>query len=188
MKGKRKMILPTSENSVIVLIDMQEKLVRAMSTPESTTKACRMLMQGADALQCPVIVTEQYPTGLGSTLEEISSVLPAGTPIIEKTSFSCYGTEAFAEAIQKLDRECVILCGVESHVCVLQTAMDAIAAGKIVYIVTDGVSSRKESDRDTGLQYLRHNGVQELSAEALLFMMLRNSKHPAFKTISALVR
>jgi hypothetical protein len=66
--------------------------------------------------------------------------------------------------------------------------MDAIAAGKTVYIVTDGVSSRKESDRDTGLQYLRHNGVQELSAEALLFMMLRNSKHPAFKTISALVK
>lgn len=182
------MILPTPENSVIVLIDMQEKLVRAMSNSENTVKACRMLMQGADALQCPVVVTEQYPKGLGFTVEDIASVLPAGTPVIEKTSFSCYGTEAFAETMAKQDRECVILCGVESHVCVLQTAMDALAAGKIVYIVTDAVSSRKESDMNTGLQYLRHNGVQELSAEALLFMMLRNSRHPAFKTISALVR
>ena len=182
------MILPTSENSVIVLIDMQEKLVRAMNEPENTVKVCRMLMQGADALQCPVVVTEQYPKGLGNTVEDIASVLPAGTPVIEKTSFSCYGTEAFADTMAKMDRECVILCGVESHVCVLQTALDALALGKTVYLVTDGVSSRKIADRDTGLQYLRHNGVQELSAEALLFMMLRSSKHPAFKTISALVK
>ena len=182
------MNLPNCFDPALITVDLQERLVPSVYNPDEVVSRATVLLKGAAELGVPVIATEQYPKGLGSTLEEIASVLPAGTPVIEKTSFSCYGTEAFAEAIQRLDRECVILCGVESHVCVLQTAMDAIAAGKIVYIVTDGVSSRKESDRDTGLQYLRHNGVQELSAEALLFMMLRNSKHPAFKTISALVK
>ena len=182
------MKLPTPENSLIVLIDMQEKLVRAMNEPENTVKACRMLIRGAAAMACPVIVTEQYPKGLGFTLENIKEVLPENTPVIEKTSFSCYGTEAFAEAAKSLQRDCVILCGVESHVCVLQTAMDALALGKTVYIVNDAVSSRKISDRDTGLAFLESRGVKILSAEAILFLLLQSSRHPAFKTVSALVR
>lgn len=179
---------PDPSKSLLVLIDMQEKLLRAMTDPDACSARCGLLLQAASAFGMPVIVTEQYPKGLGPTVSDLAQRIPAGSPVIEKGAFSCFGEPLFAEALEKAAPESLILCGIEAHVCAAQTALDAVNRGLNVFAVRDAMTSRHVPDRESAFSLLQANGVQVLSAETLLFMLLRTSKHPAFKEISRLVK
>ena len=179
---------PDPTKSLLVLIDMQEKLLRAMTDAGACSARCGLLLQAASAFGMPVIVTEQYPKGLGPTVPELAEKLPAGSPVIEKGAFSCFGEPLFVEAVEKAAPESLILCGIEAHVCAAQTALDAANRGMNVFAVRDAMTSRHVPDRESAFSLLQANGVQVLSAETLLFMLLRTSKHPAFKEISRLVK
>ena len=179
---------PTAENSVCVIVDIQARLLPAMNDSEQVLNRTQMLLKGLKELQVPVVVTEQYPQGLGNTVPELTELLDEQTAVIAKTSFSCFGEPAFAELMDVEKRPVMIIAGIESHVCVAQTALDALNAGFQVFVAADAVNSRKESDLNTALAQLRHAGCTVASAEAILFMLLKSAKHPAFKAISKLVR
>ena len=179
---------PTAENSVCVIVDIQARLLPAMNDSEQVLNRTQMLLKGLKELQVPVVVTEQYPQGLGNTVPELTELLDEQTAVIAKTSFSCFGEPAFAELMDVEKRPVMIIAGIESHVCVAQTALDALNRGFKVFIVSDAVSSRKQADLATVLPQLRHAGCCVASAEAILFMLLRTAKNPAFKAISKLVR
>ena len=181
--------IPASVSSCkLVLIDVQERLVPAMCDFESTGNRIKLLLSGAKELNLPVIVTEQYPQGLGHTLPEFSELLPENTPVIAKTGFSVFEEPAFAEEIKKTSPETLIFCGIESHVCVYQSVLDSLAAGHNTVLVCDAVTSRKSADRDAAVEQMRAAGAMVVGTEAVLFMLLRNAKNPAFKAVSKLVR
>ncbi len=182
------MKIPQVSNSLLLMVDMQEKLLPAMHDGEQCINRNWMLLQAAAELELPVVISEQYPQGLGSTIPVLKDLCRSEWAIEEKTSFSCFGDEELSDVIKNLNAETIILTGVESHVCVMQTAFDALAAGYQVIVISDAVTSRKAEDRCTALKLMSDNGIRVMSAEAVLFMLLRSSKHPAFKAVSKLVR
>ena len=175
-------------DAVVVMIDMQQKLLPAMAERETLVGSCARLLDGAAALGVRVIVTEQYPKGLGNTVPELAAHLAPGTPVIPKTSFSVFGEEAFRTELLKRRCRDFIICGIESDICVLQSVFDALDRGFKVCLAADAVTSRKLADRELALQAARSAGALVVSSEALLFMMLRDAKNPAFKAVSKLVR
>lgn len=177
---------PEASTSIFAMIDLQEKLVPSVAEHQRLLARAQVLVEGAKALSIPLVATEQYPKGLGNTLASLKELLPEETPIVEKSSFSCWAEEGFRNAVGQ--KRTLVLFGVETHVCVLQTALDAVYAGHEVIVISDAVSSRKESDRAEGLAFLRENGVRVMSSEMLLFMYMRDSKHPAFKAVSKIIR
>ena len=181
------MFIDPAETSLIV-IDLQERLAPAMSDFEPCAKNVELLLNGARALRLDVIVTEQYPKGLGPTLPRFAELLPENTPVIAKTGFSVFEEPAFRTALSSKPRKNLLICGIESHVCVLQSIYDARERGLRVLLAADAVTSRKASDRELALQAARDAGAAVVSSEALLFMMLRDAKNPAFKAVSKLVK
>ena len=177
-----------SENSLLVVVDVQQKLMNVMSNSEKCLAKVRLLANALSLMNVPVIVTEQYPKGLGPTVDTVKEVLNAETPFVEKSAFSCCGADEFNSKIVDADRKNIILCGVESHVCVLQTAVALLAKGYNVLLAADAASSRNEADKDLALSYLRHSGVSVLSTESIIFALLKDSKHPSFKAVSALLK
>ena len=182
------MDIPTVESSVLVLVDVQERLIAAMDRRDEVLNRIELLLNGAAALQCDRIVTEQYPRGLGGTVPTLKALLPAGTPVIEKTDFSVFGEAGFRSALAAKRRTHLVFCGIEAHVCVQQSVFDALAAQYQVIVAGDAVTSRKAADRECALAAYRQAGAQVWSVESILFQWLRTAKHPAFKTISKLVR
>ena len=182
------MNLPTIENSVLILVDVQERLMRAMDQVDAVLNRIELLLKGCAALHVDVIVTEQYPQGLGATLPELTALLPAGTPVLPKTEFSVFGNDDFRSVLSAKRREWLFFCGIESPVCVQQSVFDALNAGFQVAVAGDAVTSRKASDPALALSTFRHAGAQVWSVESILFQWLRTAKHPEFRTISRLVR
>ena len=181
-------VYPKTENCVCVIVDVQAKLLPAMQQPEALLNRVQLLVKGMNELQLPVVVTEQYPQGLGGTVPELAELFTPATRVIAKTSFSCFGEEEFVKAMDIEKRPVLIICGIESHVCVAQTALDALNAGYKVFIASDAVNSRKNSDKETALAFLRHAGCNVISSEAILFMLLKTAKNTSFKAVSKLVR
>lgn len=177
-----------TENSLLVIVDVQQKLMNVMSSSENCLAKVRLLANSLALMEVPIIVTEQYPKGLGPTVDAVKDVLPANTPFIEKSAFSCCGADDFNVRIREADRKNIILCGVESHVCVLQTAIELVNKGFNVILAADAVSSRSENDKSAAMAFLRHEGVKVLPAESIIFALLKDSKHPAFKAVSALLK
>lgn len=177
-----------TENSLLVIVDVQGKLMNVMSNSEKCLAKVRLLANALTLMNVPVIVTEQYPKGLGATVDAVREVLGENTPFIEKSAFSCCGADEFNNKIIEADRKNIILCGVESHVCVLQTAVALLNKGYDVTLAADAASSRCENDKELALSYLRHKGVSVLSTESIIFALLKDSKHPAFKAVSALLK
>ena len=175
-------------DAFVCVVDVQEKLIPAMGNREELLKRLNVLLGGCAALEIPFLVTEQYPKGLGNTLAEIREIFPESTVVFEKNSFSCFGSEEFASAVRSSGKKWVILCGVESHVCVFQTALEAKKNGLEVILVEDCVDSRHGQDKVTALKYLRHAGIHIVSSEMVLFLLMKSSANPAFKVISKLVR
>jgi len=179
--------MPTRTNSVLIVIDVQGKLADAVQRSELLQENVRKLIEAAHILDIPILVTEQYPKGLGHTVPLLSKAL-ADAPVIEKTSFSCCGALQFEHAMMELHKTDVILCGIEAHVCVYQTARDLLARGYNVHLVSDAVSSRTEENRHVGIHAMERRGAVLTSTEMLLFELLEESGTEMFKKISSLVK
>jgi hydrolase, isochorismatase family len=175
-----------TDNTACLIVDIQERLTPALHEAERFTAACTLLMQGLHALGIPMMATEQYPQGLGATLPEIKSLLP-DTPFVEKTRFSAVLPET-EDFIRRHNAQNIVLIGTETHICMLQTALDLRAQGLNVYIPIECAASRNPANKTNGLEQMRAAGVTVGNSESLLFALLRDAKHPAFKTISKLVR
>lgn len=178
-----------SEKSQLVVIDMQARLLNAMAEDERSNvlAACETLVKSAGLLEVPVIVSEQYPAGLGHTDSAIANLLHE-VDVIEKTCFSCNSSEKFKQQADKENREQVVLCGIEAHVCVLQTALEMIESGKTVFVVEDAVCSRNRSNKQNALARIQLAGGIVTNVESVLFEWLRDAAHPQFKAVSALIR
>ena len=175
------------EDTILVVIDMQEKLMPAMYNREKTEEQNVRLAKGMKVLGVPVIVTTQYAKGLGKTIDSMEEVLE-GCPILDKFTFSAYRNEEFRKTLEASGRKTVVITGVESHVCVQQTAMDLIEAGYKVAIAMDCVSSRSEESLKTAAWTLSSAGALLTCAESILFELLESAKAPEFKQISAIVK
>ena len=173
------------ERAVLVVVDVQEAFRKAL--PESferITDSVAKLVQGAEAMGVPIVVTEQYPQGLGRTVPEVADHLPDGLEPIEKVRFSATEAEGF-----DLDgRDQALVCGIETHVCVNQTVLDLLDRKIEVHVVGDAVGSRSESNRELGLHKAEQAGAVLTSVETALFELLRGSDAPEFKTVQALVK
>lgn len=177
----------TAEDTVLVMIDIQEKLFRVIHEKEALSANTVKLVKGIKLLNIPVIITEQNPAGLGPTLSEISSLLPDVKPIT-KFDFSCCREEAFLQKLDELKRNQIIVCGIETHICVYQTALDLADMGYEVQVVTDCVSSRIPSNRETALSRMKLEDIMPTSTEMVLFEILGTAKHDKFKEISAIIK
>lgn len=180
------MNLINRENAVLVIIDVQEKLVN-MLTDETVSRDAVKIAKAARILNIDTVVTEQYPKGLGATIEDIKNVLTDAF-YIEKTFFSAMKEEKFSECLRKLNKKQVILFGIETHICVLQTAFDLVNSGYEVFVVKDACGSRDFENKNSALQRLRHIGVQTLTVEMVLFELLESSKNPKFKEVQMLIK
>ena len=177
----------SAEEATLVVIDVQEKLSRVIFQRENLIDNLKRLIQGTQVLGVPILLTEQYPQGLGPTINEVSTLLPDIEPL-PKVCFSCYGDGNFVRELQKQRRKQVIISGIESHVCVYQTAADLVNAGYEVHFVTDCISSRTPENREIGFQKMSQIGATLTSTETILFEMLRLAEGEKFKRISQIVR
>lgn len=175
-------------NSLLVLVDVQLKLTAVMPEAEMLRKNAAVLLEAAVRLEVPVLVTEQYPQGLGSVEPKLVARLPKDTPIFTKTGFSCTSAVGFSEALLASGRKQIILIGQETHVCILQTALELLFLGYHVQIVEDAVCSRDIKHKQGTLRRLRQQGATITNYESVLFEWLRDAAHPEFKTLSRLIR
>jgi nicotinamidase-related amidase len=174
--------------TLLLLVDVQERLAPAMPADDLARllKYGRALLGAARELSLPVLVSEQYPKGLGRTVPELRDLLPS--PALEKLHFSCAADPAFLAAIEETGRRQVLLAGMETHVCVFQTARDLAALGYEVHACADAVASRSAEHRRVGLELIREAGGIVTTAETALFDLLHVAGTPAFRALAPLVR
>ena len=175
------------ENCCLVLIDVQGKLAELMFEKEKLFGNLERLVKGAKVLGLDVLWCEQYRKALGPTIEPLAEILEGDEPV-DKFSFSCVGDEAFREKLKAVGHKHMILCGIESHVCVYQTAMDLLDGDYDVTVVADAVSSRTAENKEIAIRRLEAEGANISSVEMLLFELMGDAKHEKFKEISKLVR
>jgi nicotinamidase-related amidase len=180
-------MLIKAEASCLIVIDMQERLVPAMQAPARTIRNTRLLLKTAQRLEVPVLITEQYPKGLGPTVREISEA-SQGLPIFEKVHFSCLEDPAFAEAFRKLGRRQAVITGMEAHICVMQTAAQLMEEGFEVFVVTDATSSRSLASEQACLERLQASGAGIVTTEMVVFEWLGRADTPAFKELLPLIK
>ncbi|MBN2020952.1 MAG: hydrolase [Sedimentisphaerales bacterium] len=171
----------------LVIVDVQGKLAGLMHDKDKLFKNIRILIQAARILQIPVLWCQQVPASLGPTVPEIAELL-AGNEPIDKSSFSCCGCEEFNTKLEKLGRKQVLLCGIEAHVCVYQTAVDLMEENFEVDVIADAVSSRTPDNRQIGLNRIAAEGAHISSTEMALFEILKSADHPQFRLIAKLVK
>lgn len=174
--------------SQLVLVDIQERLASVMPTDamQDVIKNCGILLQSASLLNVPIIVTEQYPKGLGHTVPALVALLPTFQPV-EKLTFSCLHEPKFKRQLTS-DHSQIILAGMEAHICIVQTALDLISLGKQVFIVEDAVVSRSHANKANALARLRDAGVVITNTESVVFEWLGIAQGETFKAISKLIR
>lgn len=176
-----------AENSLFFLIDIQDRLVGMLKNREEIAKNNSILAKAAKILGVPVIASEQYPNGLGSTILEVREYLNTEN-VLEKTSFSALATDTIKAKLESLNRKKVVLTGIETHICVYQTARALLDAGYEVYVVKNACSSRSSKDYRTALELMRDYGAKLTCVETVLFELLGSSKHPNFKEIQTLIK
>lgn len=172
----------------LIIIDVQEAFRNVIKKFERTAKRAAIAAEGFQILGLPVIVTEQYPKGLGHTAREISDVLGAGAEVFDKTAFSSCGSAEFFETFSRTGIGQAVLCGLETHVCVNQTAHDLLDRGYQVHLLRDAVCSRRKVDKEAGLLKMSSAGVIGSSVEMALFELMRDARHEHFKQIQALIK
>ena len=172
------------EQCALIVVDMQEKLLPPIWEKERLVRNAQLLIRLAGILKIPAMVTTQYATGLGNTVPEIAALLPDSTPI-DKRMFSCFGSEVFCSILKRLpgQRTTVLLCGMETHICVMQTALGALREGYLVHVASDAVSSRTELNWRIGLDRMRAAGAILSSTEMMIYELLRSSGAPAFREL-----
>lgn len=170
------------EQCALIVIDIQEKLLAPIFEKERLLRNSQLLIRMAGVLKMPTLLSTQYSKGLGNTVPEVASLLPDTSPI-EKQVFSCFGSDVFCSALKRLpgNRNTVVLCGMESHICVAQTALAALREGYLVHVASDAVSSRTEWNWKIGLDRMRAAGAVISSTEMVIYEALRSSETSAFK-------
>lgn len=173
-----------AEQCALVVIDIQEKLLPPIFQKEQLLRNSQLLIRAAGILKIPALVSTQYAKGLGGTVPEIASLLP-GIDGIDKTLFSCFGSDVFCSVLKRLpgQRTTLLLCGMESHICVTQTALGALREGYLVHVASDAVSSRTEWNWKIGLDRMRAAGTVISSTEMMIYELMRSSSSAAFKEL-----
>jgi nicotinamidase-related amidase len=183
-------MLVDARKATLLLVDMQERLLPAMTGGAEAEARCAILLKAARALEVPVIVSEQYPKGLGRTVPGLGAEL-GNAPVFEKTAFSCWKDEGLKQHMivhHEAGRPLVILAGIESHVCVMQTAADLSAAGFGVFAVADAMASRAPASHALAMERMRQHGVAVVNTEMVVFELLGKAGTAEFKALSSLVR
>lgn len=180
-------MLLAADQTLLIAIDIQDRLLPAIHDAARVQRNAEILLQAADILQFPALLTEQYPKGLGHTVPQIRAAA-ADSPVLEKMHFSAWQDHAIRAHIEKLQRPSVVLAGVEAHVCVLQTALDMVAAGCRVTVVADAISSRHPDSARVACDRMAAAGVTLATTEMCIFEWLGTASHAAFKTLSALIK
>jgi len=175
------------ENTVLLVVDVQEKLVRVMSDRQVLIENLEKIIKGAQVLGIPILLTEQNLEGLGMTIPEVAHLLP-DIQRIRKFSFSCCGSDRFIQTLKRVNRKQVLISGIETHVCVYQTAADLLNLGYEVQVVTDAVSSRTAENRHIGLERIKDAGAALTSTETALFELLRVAEGAKFKELLKIVK
>ncbi len=176
------------ETSALVVVDMQEPFLGAIHEREPLTANVLLLCQAARLLGVPLLATVQYAARMGGVVPPVAAVLPQGVEPLDKLCFSCAGSDAFAGSLAATGRRQVLLCGVETHICVSQTAHDLLAAGYQVHVAADAVSSRSLEKHKLGMERVRDAGARPCAAEAAVYEWLREAGTPEFKEILKLVK
>ncbi len=186
------MLRPTRldpDRAALLVIDLQEKLLPLIARRESILRRASLMIRGAGVFDLPIVVTEQYPDGIGRTDERLAALLkPTGTRVFEKTAFSCAGDEAIRARLREIDRDQIVVCGIESHVCVQQTALDLLTSDYDVYVCADAVGSRARADHDVALDRLRQAGAMVTTVESVLFELCERCGTERFKRMLALIK
>ena len=175
------------ENTLGLVIDYQERLLPHINESQQLLTNTLVLIEGLKALEIPLVVTEQYRKGLGITVPEVRNVISPFNPM-EKVSFSCCDDPGIRKALAETGQRFVVICGIEAHVCVLQTAADLIKNNYVPVVVADCISSRKRDDKQTAIRRMRQEGVIITSYESILFELCRFAGTEQFKAISRLVK
>jgi nicotinamidase-related amidase len=175
------------EQSLLLIVDIQEKLAPAILNADTVVANTIKLIHAAKHLSVPMLASEQYPKGLGRTVPALRELLPTET-LFDKTHFSCLGESGMSERLQQQQRRQIIICGMEAHVCVLQTALDIKAAGFTTIVVADAVSSRRSESYELGLARMRDVGVTIVSTEMVLFEWVGQAGTPEFKALLPLIK
>ena len=175
------------EESIAVIVDVQERLLPHIHENDIILSNCLKLIEGLKILSVPILITQQYSKGLGSTVAPIVAMFP-DFKFTEKISFSCYDEPVFQKEIRDSGKKDIILCGIESHVCVLQTCLDLLAAGFSPVVAEDCVSSRKPDDKRVAIERMRQAGARITTLESLLFELTRIAGNEMFRNISRIVK
>lgn len=176
-----------AEQTLCIVVDIQERLLPALHNADAMVERSRIVIQGLQAIGVPLAVTEQYPKGLGKTTPAVQLLLDDTVPVFEKTRFSAVIDEITALLAQKAVKN-VILVGAEAHVCMLQTVQGLRAQGLNVYVPADCTTSRDPANKENALQQMRDLGAVVSNSESVLFQLMADAKHPAFKTVSKLIQ
>jgi nicotinamidase-related amidase len=173
-----------AERCALLVVDIQEKLLPPIFQKDQLVRNSKLLIRAAGVLKIPALMTTQYAKGLGNTVPEVASLLPE-TEAIDKDMFSCFGSDVFSTLLKRLpgNRNTLLLCGMESHICVMQTALAALREGYLVHIASDAVSSRTEWNWKIGLDRMRAAGAVISSTEMMIYELMRCSSSPAFKEL-----
>ena len=174
------------ETTALLVIDVQERLMPVIYEQEKIFANINKLLRGAEILSLETIITEQYPKGLGNTCKELA--IGENKTLIEKLCFSCMLSEPVTEQLKLTNKKSLIICGVESHICVLKTTLDALKEGYEVHVVADAVSSRTAENKQIAIERMRQAGAFITSVESILFMLLDKAGTDEFKAISKLIK
>ena len=177
----------STQDSVLIVVDMQERLISKISDKHTVISNAVTLIKSARILNIPIIITEQYPKGLGPTIPEIKDLIVPWQPI-DKICFSCFGSNDFSKQMKGLGKNNLILCGIESHVCITQTTLDGLKLNYSVFFVKDAISSRTKNNRETGFERMAQAGAIPVSTEMVAFELLREAGTDKFKQIVSMIK
>jgi nicotinamidase-related amidase len=177
----------TTANSVLIVVDVQGRLAQLMHDKEALFANIGRMIKGAQLLGVPILWTEQYPEGLGATIPELAQLMPNNAPLVKDT-FSCFGDQKFVDRLKATNRTKAMLTGIESHVCVYQTARDLLEKGVDVELIADAISSRTDANKSLGIERMKDLGAGVMSTEMALFELLQIAKGDKFKEVLRIVK
>lgn len=176
-----------AQDSLLLVVDIQERLLPVMATPRDVIHNSARLMQGAAKLDIPILVSEQYPQGIGPTVFDLREFIPEGA-VIEKLHFSCAAHPGFLGRLGEYAKKQIVVVGTEAHVCVLQTVLDLKALGYQVFVVEEAISSRNPKSVELAIERMRQNGIYIVNTEMVLFEWLNLAGTPQFKDMLVLIK
>lgn len=175
------------DDALLVVIDMQVRLVPVIADAPPVVRACRRAVRACDVLNVPAIFTEQYPQGLGPTVPGVADLLGERQPIA-KTTFGCFNCDPFVEAVEQSGRHCLLLCGIEAHICVFQTSLQALGRGFDVYLLEDAIGARTDEARRIGLTRLHAAGAVPSHTEMAIYELLGAARSAEFRSVLTVIK